>query len=623
MAAALMLSFSFSSCDELEGLFDDEKESSADGAFFPVTYSQRTVAAWYSLTEKKDNSTRVEAVFLFEDGSFVTTKCKTYTDGRSQERKILAEGEFRLTGDYDNGTVEVMINGVPEPMTVEIKDGKMQAMDETFTKQSNKKVPKATTETGDSDDNQGGDNNQGQGGDNNQGNGVEAFFPTGFSGQNVAAWYSSTGEIKEQGYEIKYNASIYFFENGTFVAAANNVVSGPNGPVENKTVAIKGRYSIKEGDFNTGKIELTGEDGKSVTIGLEQGKLTYVEADGQVTVYLKQDNAKVPQPSEPTDNGSQGGENNPQGGENQNPSGVPAFFPKAYADKTVVAWYSYEESISVQTLVQAVFLFSDGTLVVTENKVFAQEVQENPERYIMATGSYTLEGKSNYENGQATVILVPERKVSAYINDGKLTIEISTFTFTKRDNKDVPQPLDPTDQGQQGGDDNPQGGDDNPQGGDDNPQGGDDNPQGGEDTPGGEEGGDDEGDGFDDSLLKAYLPADYANFEIAACYMFSSDEENSTKRVESVFLFTDGTLIVTKTKIYSKSDGRRPEYKVVNKGHYEFAGERDYENGTASVVTADGMTMEVAIEEGIMTVMETTFVKIPNELIPYMTTNGK
>jgi len=93
MAAALMLSLSITSCEELDGLFDDEETSVDDKAFFPETYSQRTVAAWYSLTENKDNGKRIEAVFLFTDGSFVTTKNRSYTDGRSSERIILAEGD--------------------------------------------------------------------------------------------------------------------------------------------------------------------------------------------------------------------------------------------------------------------------------------------------------------------------------------------------------------------------------------------------------------------------------------------------------------------------------------------------------------------------------------------------
>ena len=222
MAAALMLSMSFTSCEELEGLIDDEKESTDNQAFFPNTYRQRTVAAWYSLTEKEENGTRIEAVFLFDDNSFVTTKSRTYTDGRSQERKILAEGDYTLEGDYENGIAEVKINGAPEPMTVEIKDGKMLAMGETFTKQNNKKVPKPSEESegGQGGEGQGGEGQGGQGGDNH----IEAFFPTDFSAKTVSAWYSEAGEMQEQGFDMKYNASIYFFTDGIFVATVHTVI---------------------------------------------------------------------------------------------------------------------------------------------------------------------------------------------------------------------------------------------------------------------------------------------------------------------------------------------------------------------------------------------------------------
>ena len=599
MAAALMLSMSFTSCEGLDGLFDDENESTDNQAFFPNSYRQRTVAAWYSLTEKEENGTRIEAVFLFDDNSFVTTKSRTYTDGRSQERKILAEGDYTLTGDYENGTAEVSINGTPEPMTIEIKDGKMMAMGETFTKQSNKKVPKPSEESEGGDGGHGGDGDGGQG-DGGQGDGLEAFFPTGYSDKTVDAWFSEAGKQSEQGYDMKYNASIYFFTDGIFVATVHTEIEGPQGPITNKLISISGEYTILKGDYTNGDIKLKGADGKVVTVEIREGKLTYVEVDGKYTIYVKKDNTKVPQASEPTGNGQQGGDGDggqgQQGGDGDGGDGdeVPAFFPKAYADKTVVAWYSFSEGEKGETRVEAVFLFENDVVIVTENKVFSEEFGMGPERYIKSVGSYKLR-EGDYENGLGLVELSEVGQHQVKIAEGVLTVDGLYGEYIKRALADIPDPLDPTDQGQQGGE----------------------GQQGGDDGEGGE------GDEFDDSLLRAYLPADFASLQIAACYMFVSDVENSTKRVESIFLFTDKSLIVTKTTIYSKSAEQRPEYKVTDKGRYELTEGSDYENGTASVVTADGATMEVAIEEGIMTVKETTFVKIPDELIPYTTTNGK
>ena len=713
MAAALMLSMSFTSCEELDGLFDDENESTDNQAFFPNTYRQRTVAAWYSLTEKEENGTRIEAVFLFDDNSFVTTKSRTYTDGRSQERKILAEGDYTLTGDYENGTAEVKINGVPEPMTVTIENGKMLAMGETFTKQNNKKVPKPSEES------EGGGGQGGQG-DGGQGDGLEAFFPTAYAGKSVSAWFASSGTEGADGYEIKYVASVYFFVDNTFIATSNMVISGPMGQSTERVISEEGKYRILEGDFNTGKVSLMYEENKSMTVDIVNGQISILDTEsGQTAVYTKQDNSKVPQPLDPTDQGQQGGQGDGSGVEAFFPSSyagkslliwykytevkdnstkveavflfadgtfvttkhkvyskedgrspereiiaegayslisgdyqdgvlrgilangetkditiengimkadgddfamqdatelpepsdptnngqqgggegdeVPAFFPNQFANSTVIAWYSFKEGEPAETRVQAVFLLEGNLAVITQNKVFGESMGMNPERYILDYGKYQLTEGSDYENGSATVILerLGEKRVT--ITNGILRVEGLYGDYTKRDNADVPKPLDPTDQGQQGGE-------------------GD-----------GDDDGDGDGDGdsveFDQSLVKAYLPSDFSSEAIVAWYMYYGEDNNSC-RIESVFLFNDNTLIVTKTKIYSKADGRAPEYKVTAKGQYRLTEGSDYENGTASVVTESG-TFDVVIEDGIMSAMDLEFALVPNDLLSIMTTNGK
>ena len=695
MAAALMLSMSFTSCEELDGLFDDENESTDNQAFFPNTYRQRTVAAWYSLTEKEENGTRIEAVFLFDDNSFVTTKSRTYTDGRSQERKILAEGDYTLTGDYENGTAEVKINGAPEPMTVTIENGKMLAMGETFTKQNNKKVPKPSEES------EGGEGGGGQGGQGGDDDGIEAFFPTGYSSKNVSAWFSQKGVMSEQGYEFKYNASIYFLNDQTFVATAYTLVEGPQGLIPTKTISLTGQYSILKGDFTDGDIELKGSDGKVVTVEIRDGKLKYIEVDGSIGFYIKQDNSKVPQPSDPDNNGQQGGD----GGD------VPAFFPSSYAGKTLLIWYKYTEVKDNSTRVEAVFLFADGTFVTTKHKVYSKEDGRSPEREIIAEGAYSLIS-GDYQDGVLRGILANGETMDITIENGIMKAKDEYFAM--QDATELPEPSDPTNNGQQGGDDNPQGGDgaglaawytqtlemngreytvaiillDNnviaitrtaaPDGSgniamteimgigtyqildgdltngkvlvtmfgedlefiitDGVVTGGDGAELEGKYTkqdnslydgptdysPSGDDDGDDDGDSveFDQSLVKAYLPSDFSSEAIVAWYMYYGEDNNSC-RIESVFLFNDNTLIVTKTKIYSKADGRAPEYKVTAKGQYRLTEGSDYENGTASVVTADGATMEVVIEEGVMTAMETDFYLIPNDLLSSLTTNGK
>ena len=603
MAAALMLSVSFTSCDELEGLFDDDEKGSVDDqAFFPNSYSQRKVAAWYSLTdEKKGGGKTIEAVFLFEDGSFVTTKNNSYPDDRKSERTILAEGDYEMVeGDFTNGVAQVKINGVPDPMTVEIVDGVMRAMGEEFTKQDNKKVPKASEPTGESGENGNGEGGEGQGGDDD---GIEAFFPNGFSTKDVASWYAQAGKIQEQGYEMQYKAAIFFFGNGQFVATVHTEVEGPEGPIPTKIISIKGRYEWVEGNFETGKLKLIGDDGKVIVVDIAEGKLTGIESeDGQVTIYIKQDTNSVPQPSDPTENGQQGGEGQGgeggqgeggegQGGEDQG-NEVPAFFPKAYADKTVVAWYSFSEGEKGETRVEAVFLFENDVVIVTENKVFAEELGMGPERYIKSVGSYKLRD-GDYETGLGIVELSELGQHQVKIEKGVLTVDGLYGEYIKRALADIPDPLDPTDQGQQGGEGEGQGGEG----------------QGGEGQGG--EGGEVQYNGDP----APYLPAQYAEKTIAAWYQ-SENVGNGTVRYECVFLFTDGSLVVTKSKFYNIGDGRGPEYDSTATGQYRMSEGGDFENGTASVVTADGMIMEVRIENSILYAKNTEFTKQDNKDAP-------
>lgn len=433
IASALLLIVSFTSCDELEGLLnDDEKESSVNGAFFPDSYSQRNVAAWYSLTEEeKGGGKRIESVFLFDDNSFVATKNRIYTDDRSNERTIMAEGDYRIIeGDYTNGKAQVVVNGESAPMLVIITDGVMSAMGQEFVKQDNKKVPKAASETGK------GQGGEGQGG-GNEDNGIEAFFPTDFSDKTVDAWFSEVGEISEQGYKMQYNASIYFFDDGIFLCTAHTEIEGPQGQITNKSISITGEYTILKGDFTNGDIELKGADGKAMTVEIREGKLTGIEAEGgQIAIYSKQDNGKVPQPSEPTNNGQQGGE----GGEGLEYNGDPMpYLPAQYGSKTISAWYLFSNVENGTVRFESVFLFDDGWLVVTKSKFYNTGDGRDPEYGINAEGQYQLTEGSDFMNGTALVVLSDGMTMEVSIQDGILYA--MNMEFEIQDNDDAPAPL--------------------------------------------------------------------------------------------------------------------------------------------------------------------------------------
>ena len=697
LASALMLCFTYTSCEEMEGLFDDDEKASGEEAFFPKAYADKELAAWYKWTEKDKDKTKTEAVFLFKDNTFVVTKNKVHTDGR-YERDIEAFGTYQLTeGDYKNGKAKVIVMSdsgeAVGQMNVVIEDGHLTTDqgDEVFTIQDNAKRPKPS-DPASGNNNQGGNN---QGGD---GNGSGAFFPKAYAGKSIEAWFAYSGSDSGDGFEMKYVAAIYFFVDGSFVATSNVAVSGPTGQSYERTVGAEGSWRIVEGNFNTGKVAITYDKDNTVILEIEDGQLKAIDTEnGGVTIYIKQDNSKVPEPSDPTQNGNHGGG---QGGDNGGESDVPAFFPTTYADKTVAAWYSFSISSSVQTQVEAVFLFEDGTIIATEHKVFSSELQMPAERYVWMVGTYELSG--NYDNGRADITLVPERKTFLTIDEGGLKLEDNNFEYTRRELKDLPEPLEPTFNGGQG-----EGGDDDGDDDDDesdvklvawytqilNMNGSDyemaiillddntivftrtqlgDDPgvlymteivakgtyslldgdytsgrvlvymygdesdftivngviTGGEiegeytkqdndkytgptdfgdddddDDDGDDDDGDDEGGYIGE--ITPYYPAQYAEKTVAAWYLSADIDENQVK-IQTVFLFTDKSLVKTTSKFHSVNDGRDPEYILEAEGRYEIK-QGDYTDGVASVMLNNGQTFDVEIISGLMFAMEEYF----------------
>ncbi|MBR5707380.1 MAG: hypothetical protein IKX55_07430 [Bacteroidaceae bacterium] len=726
LVSALMLS-TYTSCEELEGLDDKNGETaSGEEAFFPKTYADKELAAWYKWTETDKDKTKTEAVYLFKDSTFVVTKNKVHTDGR-YERDIEAQGTYELTeGDYKNGKARAIVmaeNGeAAGVMNVVIEDGHLTTDqgEEVFIMQDNAKRPKASdpaSGTINGGDNGGNNNGNNNGGDNGgDGQEVQAFFPKSYAGQSIAAWYSYSGSDSGDGIEMKYVAAVYFFVDGRYVATSCVSVTSPNGQSYQRTIGGEGTYRILEGDLNTGKVSITYDKDKSMTVEIEDGQLKVIDTeDGGITIYFKQDNTKVPEPTEPI-GGNDGGD---QGGDDQGDSDIPAFFPKGYDKNNVVAWYSFTESNPAETRVEAIFLFNDNTFIRTERKVHSQENMQE-ERYIWYRGSYSFVSAVNYSNGSANIILDGGVLYNMTITDGCLVWEYNRDkVFKKRDLKDIPDPLlEPTDGNNQGGDN---GGDDDSDANlsawytqilnmngkdyelaiillDDNTivftrtQVPDDSgllwmteivakgkysilsgdlangtilvymygeeshftvengvvkenketfvegefikqdnskytgPTDFGDDEGYDDGGDDGGDDGDDDgdddggeggyigEIQPYLPAQYAEKTVAAWYV-TADIDNSKVKIESVFLFTDNTLVKTTSKFYSVSDGRDPEYKIEGEGHYELK-EGDYSNGVASVVLSNGQTMTVEIVDGLMMAMDEYFAKQDNADLP-------
>lgn len=158
----------------------------------------------------------------------------------------------------------------------------------------------------------------------------------------------------------------------------------------------------------------------------------------------KQDNSKVPAASKPTENSGDNSDNggNGESGDNGGPSGdngvvnadVEAFFPTAYAKKTVVAWYLSETERSAdQVKIEAAILFDDGTMVVTKHKVKSDGRET---REVEFSGVWALLS-GDYENG---TVSIEGGAMEFTVVNGEM--DVQGGHYVKQDNADLPEASD-------------------------------------------------------------------------------------------------------------------------------------------------------------------------------------
>lgn len=126
-------------------------------------------------------------------------------------------------------------------------------------------------------------------------------------------------------------------------------------------------------------------------------------------------------------NSSDSGNSSSSVGEEVNPSTpVEAFFPEGYDASNVEAWYATdpvtsEDHDQTKTIVEAVYLFQDGSFIVTEQKKKVRDVTTIIENAVVAGGTWNSE-EGDYKNG---VILITMEGM-----DMPLTISAGKFTIT-------------------------------------------------------------------------------------------------------------------------------------------------------------------------------------------------
>ena len=129
------------------------------------------------------------------------------------------------------------------------------------------------------------------------------------------------------------------------------------------------------------------------------------------------------------------GEGN-EGGESTFATDAEAYLPASYADKTLDAWYMLKDEDDDKIKIEAIFLFNDNTLVVTNSKVYSVEDGREPEKKINAEGTFTITS-GDYDNGTADVDAAG-MQFEVTITDGVLFA--MEEEFIKQDNADAPEP---------------------------------------------------------------------------------------------------------------------------------------------------------------------------------------
>lgn len=231
---------------------------------------------------------------------------------------------------------------------------------------------------------------------------------------------------------------------------------------------------------------------------------------------------------------------------------VEAFLPSFCADKTVAAWYSVYSETDYKKKIEAVFLFTDSTVVVTKSKVYSQEDGRDPSREVMHEGSYkVLEG--DFDNGALQILLPGGVSLRARISEGELTL--MAVTYVRQDNAGIPAPSQLTD--------------------------------------------------VFNGKIQAYLPAFNIEINYAAWYQYVVQDEQKTK-IEAIFLDTDSLMLYTRSVFYES--GREPAYDLLNIGRYELV-EGDYSTGKLDLKFSEDAVYEATVTDGQLPVYDKTFIR--------------
>ena len=239
-----------------------------------------------------------------------------------------------------------------------------------------------------------------------------------------------------------------------------------------------------------------------------------------------------------------------------------AFLPDSCAGKTVAAWYAVYSEADYKKKVEAIFLFTDSTLVVTKSKVYTEEDGRDPSRVTMYEGKYEVI-QGDFDKGVIVFSFTPGSSFDVEITDGKLSL--MGQTYTKQDNANVPDAARSTENEFIG-------------------------------------------------TVQPYMPVLNIDIDFAAWYTCTTQQDYRIK-IDAIYFNTDSLMLYTRSKFYTQKDGRKPSYEIVDIGKYKFT-EGDYTTGKATLTLSTGVVYDAVITDGQMSAMDLVFSKQANDTIP-------
>gem|GEM_PF-5857960 len=397
--AAMLLCLNFTSCsDDDDAAPDNGRYGNDESAVFPKGYDASKVDAWFS----GNNAGVNRALYLFQDGSYVLTG--TMTENGKTLKGILSKGSYTVKGDFNNGSITISPTAKKKALTTKkgsvsgtliIVDGKIIMGDESLYIRDTKDIP--APEEIDLDI-------------TNIANAlVVQLVPVTLSNGSTLL----TAAIA--------NYTLLELDASKLTSCGFVIGEQQTKPTveENGNVYKYDKCTISEKGLFMGSVDFGEVDAAFPVVR------AFVIYDGQV--YYSS-------PYQTTPNG--GGEEE----ELEYTQDCIAYLPADYSDKKLNAWYSLtqEDKEKQCKSIEAVFLFSDNTLVVTKSKIYAATVDKKPEYKVTSTGTYEIKS-GDLTNGKAEVTATVDGKENTFevtIANGILSALDSQFT--KQDNASVP-----------------------------------------------------------------------------------------------------------------------------------------------------------------------------------------